>query len=91
MSGSLTVTSPPAVGEIYFDEGLVVGSKSGADFGKRALAKLAGAVEGTFEFEKTNASYEHTIQTTSNTALILDLLRAKDEEEAGLGSLDALN
>jgi hypothetical protein len=91
LSGALSVNSPPAVGEIFFDEGLVVGSKSGGDFGKRALAKLAGAVEGTFEFEKSNAVYEHTIQTNSNTALILDLLRAKDEEEAGLGSLDSMN
>jgi hypothetical protein len=86
LSGALGVASTPANGEIFFDEGLVVGAKSGADFGKRALAKLAGAVEGTFEFEKSNSTYEHTIQTTSNTALILDLLRAKDEEDAGLSS-----
>ena len=90
LSGSLTVAAPNATGDIYFDEGLVIGSKSGADFGKKALAKLAGAVEGTFEFEKSGAMYEHTIQTNSNTALILDLLRAKDEEDAGIDSLESL-
>ncbi|HMG32526.1 MAG TPA: DUF4388 domain-containing protein [Blastocatellia bacterium] len=90
LTGALTVTSPTAVGDIMFDEGLVVGAKSGADFGKRALGRLAGVVEGTFEFEKSNAAFEHTIQTTSNTALILDLLRAKDEEDAGLGGLDSM-
>jgi hypothetical protein len=89
LSGALAVTSPTGVGEIFFDEGLVIGSKSGAEFGKRALARLAGAVEGTFEFEKSGGIYEHTIQTTSNTALILDLLRAKDEEEAGMSSPDS--
>jgi hypothetical protein len=49
-----------------------------------------GAVDGTFEFEKSTAAFERTIQTSSNTALILDLLRAKDEEEHGLGVLDSL-
>jgi len=90
LTGALAVTSPTAAGEIHFDEGLVIGAKSGPDFGKRALGKLAGVVEGAFEFEKSGVNYEHTIQTTSNTALILDLLRARDEEEAGIGSIESM-
>ena len=31
---------------------------------------------------KSDETYEPTIQSTSNMALLLDLLRAKDEEEA---------
>jgi tetratricopeptide (TPR) repeat protein len=89
LSGLLLVTSSAANGEIHFEEGLVVGAKAGQDAGRKALSELAGAVDGTFEFEKTNAVYERTIQTTSNTALILDLLRAKDEEDHGLGTLDS--
>jgi tetratricopeptide (TPR) repeat protein len=89
LGGVLLVTSSAANGEIHFEEGLVVGAKSGPDEGRKALSELAGAVDGSFEFEKTNAVYERTIQTTSNTALILDLLRAKDEEDHGLGALDS--
>ncbi|HVG17647.1 MAG TPA: DUF4388 domain-containing protein [Blastocatellia bacterium] len=89
LGGVLLVTSSAANGEIHFEEGLVVGAKSGADEGRKALSELAGAVDGSFEFEKTNTVYERTIQTTSNTALILDLLRAKDEEDHGLGTLDS--
>jgi tetratricopeptide (TPR) repeat protein len=89
LGGVLLVYSTAANGEIHFEEGLVVGAKVGHDAGRKALSELAGAVDGSFEFEKTNVAYERTIQTTSNTALILDLLRAKDEEDHGLGTLDS--
>jgi hypothetical protein len=90
LSGVLHVTSSAANGEIYFNEGQIIGSKSAHDIGMKALGRLAGAIDGGFEFEKSNAIYERTIQTTSNTALILDLLRAKDEEDHGLGLLDSI-
>lgn len=90
LTGVLTATSSSVSGEIHFDEGLVVGAKSGMEFGRRALSQFAGAADGTFEFEKTTETYDRTIQTSSNTALILDMLRIKDEEEHGLGRLDTL-
>ena len=90
LTGVLQVTSSAVCGEIHFDEGLVVGAKSGIDFGRKALSLFAGAADGNFEFEKTSAAYDRTIQTTSNTALILDMLRIKDEEDYGLGKLDTL-
>jgi hypothetical protein len=90
LTGLLQVTSSAVCGEIHFDEGLVVGAKSGMDFGRKALSLFAGAGDGSFEFEKTAGAYDRTIQTTSNTALILDMLRIKDEEDHGLGSLDTL-
>jgi len=90
LTGLLQVTSSAAFGEIHFDEGLVVGAKSGMDFGRKALGLFAGAGDGSFEFEKTSEAYDRTIQTSSNTALILDMLRIKDEEDHGLGSLDTL-
>jgi uncharacterized protein DUF4388 len=92
LTGVLQVTSSAVAGEIHFDEGLVVGAKSGMDFGRKALALFAGAGDGSFEFDKTSEAYDRTIQTTSNTALILDMLRIKDEEDhsLGLGNLDTL-
>ncbi|HXG92775.1 MAG TPA: DUF4388 domain-containing protein [Blastocatellia bacterium] len=86
LTGALFVVSSVGNGEIYFDGGLIIGAKAGDEVGKSALSQLAGAEDGSFEFEKTGALYEQTIQTSSNTALILDLLRAKDEEEHGIKS-----
>lgn len=90
LTGVLTTTSSAVSGEIHFDEGLVVGAKSGVDFGRKALSQFAGAADGSFDFEKTTQTYDRTIQTTSNTALILDMLRIQDEEDYGLGKLDTL-
>jgi hypothetical protein len=90
LTGVLTTTSSAVSGEIHFDEGLVIGAKSGVDFGRKALSQFAGAADGSFDFEKTTETYDRTIQTTSNTALILDMLRIQDEEDHGLGKLDTL-
>jgi Domain of unknown function (DUF4388) len=90
LTGVLEVTSSVVSGEIHFDEGLVVGAKSGLDFGRKALSLFAGAADGRFEFEKTSEAYDRSIKTSSNTALILDMLRIKDEEDHGLGKLDTL-
>jgi tetratricopeptide (TPR) repeat protein len=90
LTGSLLVYSSVGNGEIHFDEGLVVGARTGGENGKAALSRLAGAVDGTFDFEKSVAAFDRTIQTSSNTALILDLLRSKDEEEHGIIKSDTL-
>ncbi|HJQ71289.1 MAG TPA: DUF4388 domain-containing protein [Blastocatellia bacterium] len=88
LTGALEVTLPEASGEIYFNSGQIVDAKSGDDASLDALNKFLGATEGKFQFEKSDQPYEPTIQSTSNMALLLDLLRAKDEEEAGLAVLD---
>ena len=90
LSGALVINSSAAKGEIYLGEGQIIGASSGKAVGMSALSKLLDAVDGTFEFEKSNKEYEQTIRASSNTALILDLLRAKDEEEHGMGPLDSL-
>jgi len=89
LSGAMRISSSVASGEIHISEGQIIGAKAGSDAGMGALSRLLGAVDGTFEFEKSVAAYERTINATSNTALILDMLRAKDEEDHGLGALDS--
>ncbi|HWC77860.1 MAG TPA: DUF4388 domain-containing protein [Blastocatellia bacterium] len=89
LTGAMAISSSVVDGEIHFDQGLIIGAKSGPESGIKALSKLSVAVDGSFEFEKSGKDYDRTIQTTSNTALILDMLRAKDEEDHGLGALDA--
>lgn len=88
LTGSLTISSTAAEGEIHFNEGQIAGAKAGIESGMKALSPLLGAVDGTFDFQKSNSEYPRTIQASSNTALILDMLRAKDEESQGLGALD---
>lgn len=84
LTGALEVTLPALSGEIYFNGGQIVDAKSRTDSSIDALNKFLGATEGKFQFMKSDETYEPTIQSTSNMALLLDLLRAKDEEEAGL-------
>lgn len=88
LTGALHISSTAADGEIHFNEGQIAGAKVGIDSGMKALSPLLGAVDGTFEFQKSPSEYERTISASSNTALILDMLRAKDEESQELGALD---
>lgn len=88
LSGEMLVNSTAARGEIYFKEGVIIGARCAGQMGNPALSEMTSAADGTFEFEKTTRQYEKTIQATSNTALILDLLREKDEENFALGSGD---
>jgi hypothetical protein len=86
LTGVVQVLSSAASGEIYLQEGLIIGAKTGVESGRRALTMLSGAADGNFEVEKNARTYERTIQATSNTALILDLLRVKDEEDHGIST-----
>ncbi len=86
VTGILQVLSSAASGEIYLQEGLIVGAKASVESGRKALTLLSSATDGTFEVEKNARTYERTIQATSNTALILDLLRVKDEEDHGIST-----
>jgi hypothetical protein len=88
LTGEMYIISTAARGEIHFKDGLIIGSRCGAESGNDALSMIADAVDGTFEFEKSSRQHEKTIKATSNTALILDLLRNKDEENFALGTAD---
>lgn len=90
LSGEMKIASSAARGQIFFREGLVIGAKSGLQMGSDALTTLTDAADGVFEFEKSSKLYEQTIQTMSNTALILDLLRSKDEANFDMNTGDLL-
>jgi tetratricopeptide (TPR) repeat protein len=83
LTGVFNIYSSAVRGEIYINEGQIVGAKAGSASGTSALGQLLEAADGTFDFEKTATSHERTIHATSNTSLILDILRAKDEEARG--------
>jgi Domain of unknown function (DUF4388)/PilZ domain len=82
LTGVLTVSLPSVEGDVHFYEGEIVGAATDGETGSEALGKLLNAVDGTFEFRKSATRVERTIHAASNIALLLDLLRAKDEEAA---------
>jgi hypothetical protein len=84
LGGALTVDSLVANGEIHFDTGLIVGAVSGLKTGIDALKGFLDVTEGSFEFRRSSDEYPRTIQAGSNMSLMLDLLRVKDEEAAGI-------
>jgi hypothetical protein len=90
LTGVMRIASTVANGEIYFNNGIIANARVESETGLGALGRMTGVNSGTFEFEKSSAEYERVIHATSNTALILDLLRARDEEEAGLGAFDSM-
>lgn len=79
MSGVLTLRTAASSGNIYFNDGQVVDATVGQRVGLDAFGDLIEATEGQFEFEKTQTSYQRRIEAGSNTSLILDVLRDKDE------------
>lgn len=82
LTGALSITSPVVTGEIHFNEGRIVGARAGSLSSSEVITKMLDISEGGFEFKKSDLPYPCTIQTTSNMALLLDLLRVKDEEAA---------
>lgn len=84
LTGVLAIFLPSTKGEIYFSEGEIVGAAADGESGAEGLARLLNAAEGTFEFRKSPAHFERTIDAPSNVGLLLDLLRVKDEESNSL-------
>src|SRR4030095_13578617 len=82
--GTLAVESPAGMGDIYFNDGQIVGARSGGRTGTEALKSFLGVTEGSFEFKRTTNQYPHTIGAASNMQLMMDLLREKDEESAAM-------
>jgi hypothetical protein len=89
MTGVLAIRSNRVEGSIFFNDGRVVDAISGTKVGIDAFGDLIDCAEGQFEFEKAGARFQLRIEASSNTSLILDVLREKDETRAGIdGSHD---
>lgn len=84
LTGVLAVFLPQVKGEVYFIDGEIVGAAADGESGTEGLARLLNAAEGTFEFRKSPANFDRTINAPSNVGLLLDLLRYEDEESRSL-------
>ncbi|HZS03346.1 MAG TPA: DUF4388 domain-containing protein [Blastocatellia bacterium] len=81
LTGILAVEKEENKGRIYFTEGLIVNASLGENSGMAAFKLLVqDASNGYFSFDKSQIGFAQEIQASSNTSLILDLLREYDEE-----------
>ena len=91
MTGALALRSGTRSGNVYFNDGQVVDAVYGQKIGLDAFSELVDFGNGQFEFEKSPNRFQQRIESTSNTSLILDVLREKDESRnEGPGSADEL-
>ena len=91
MTGVLALKSGATTGNVYFNDGQVVDATYGQKIALEAFAELVDFGTGQFEFEKSPNRFQQRIESTSNTSLILDVLREKDEDRhEGTGSADEL-
>ena len=90
MTGALALRSGTRSGNVYFNDGQVVDAVYGQKIALDAFAELVDFSTGQFEFEKSPTRFQQRIESTSNTSLILDILREKDEERHGGSAADQI-
>lgn len=80
LTGALSITSDLEMGRILFNEGRIVGAEAAKTEGTEAFRRIVELTGGAFEFERSAQEFPVTINSSSNTNLILDSLREIDEE-----------
>ncbi|HVF58150.1 MAG TPA: DUF4388 domain-containing protein [Pyrinomonadaceae bacterium] len=83
LTGALSIECEERRGRVLFNEGRIVGAESGAAEGTDAFRLIVEITAGAFDFERLGQEFPVTINTPSNTNLILDTLRQFDEENQG--------
>lgn len=80
LTGVLSIENPERQGRVLFNEGRIVGAEAAEMQGTEAFRLVVEITTGAFEFEKSEDEFPVTINSASNTNLILDTLRQLDEE-----------
>jgi hypothetical protein len=83
LTGALVLTNNAQAGRVLFNEGQIVGAETGKLTAHDAFRQIVEVTGGTFEFQKAEQPFPVTIESGSNTSLILDSLRQVDEESVG--------
>ena len=82
LTGCLSIQTDASSSEIQFNEGVIAGASDDSCTGLTALNRILGAQCESFEFHCSDTPFEITINSSSNTSLILDMLTHKDEDAA---------
>jgi hypothetical protein len=80
LTGTLTLTNDTQNGQVFFNDGRIVGAESGNQTAQTAFRQIVEITSGSFDFHRSNEGFPVTIEALSNTNLILDSLREIDEE-----------
>jgi len=80
LTGTLNIDTSTLTGRVLFNDGQIVGAESGELKAEEGFRQLVELTSGTFDFEKSAESFMMTINSASNTNLILDSLRQMDED-----------
>ena len=80
LTGTLMLSNSAQTGKVLFNDGQIVGAESGKLVAHEAFRQIVEVTGGAFEFHKSAQTFPVTIETPSNTNLILDSLRQVDEE-----------
>ena len=81
LTGILSLSSDAQDGQVYFNDGRIVGAESGGATGEAGFGNVVEITSGTFQFQKSAREFPITIEAASNTNLLLDTLRRLDEEK----------
>jgi tetratricopeptide (TPR) repeat protein len=82
LTGALVLTNNAQAGRVLFNEGQIVGAECGKLTAQNAFRQIVEITGGAFDFQKSGQTFPVTIESASNTNLILDSLRQVDEESA---------
>ena len=82
LTGILVLTNNAQAGRVLFNDGQIVGAECGKLSAHEAFRQIVEITGGAFDFQKSTQSFPVTIESASNTNLILDSLRQVDEEKA---------
>lgn len=80
LTGTLMLSNSAQTGKVLFNDGQIVGAESGKLVAHEAFRQIVEVTGGAFEFHNSAQTFPVTIETPSNTNLILDSLRQVDEE-----------
>jgi len=83
LTGTLTLSDNPQAGRVLFNNGQIVGAESGPLTAHEAFRQIVEVTGGAFDFQKSDEAFPVTIESHSNTNLILDSLRQVDEDRVG--------
>jgi len=79
LTGTLRLANDLQSGTVYFNDGKIVDAEAAGATGEPGFRQIVEITVGGFEFQKSSEEFPVTIQTLSNTNLILDTLRQLDE------------
>jgi hypothetical protein len=83
LTGALAIIGSSHLFRLFFNAGRIVGAESDTLNNVDAFRQILEVTGGAFDFERSGHEFPVTINTSSNTSLILENLRQSDEESVG--------